>query len=50
MSKAPRFQQITAEHQDCLFFYRISNHKNFILKYHITLLQISLKLHEHRGG
>ena len=33
MSKAPRFLQVTAEHQDCPFFYRISNNKNFIPKY-----------------
>ena len=31
-------------------FYGISNHKNLILNVSITLLQISLKLHEHRGG
>ena len=32
-------------------FYRISNHKNFFPKYiSITLLQMWLKLHEHRGG
>ena len=30
-------------------FYRISNHKNFIPNISTTLLQISLKLHEHRG-
>ena len=33
ISKVLRFLQITAEHQDCSFFYRISNHKNFIPKY-----------------
>ena len=33
MSKAFRFLQITAEHQDRPFFYCISNHKNFIPKY-----------------
>ena len=31
-------------------FYGISNHKNLILNVSITLLEISLKLHEHRGG
>ena len=31
-------------------FYRISNHKIFTQNISITLLQISLKLHEHRGG
>ena len=33
MSKALRFQQITAEHQECPFFNCVSNHKNFIPKY-----------------
>ena len=33
MSKALRFLEITAEHQDCPFFYSILNHKNFIPKY-----------------
>ena len=33
MSKALRLVQITVEHQDCPFFYRISNHKNFFRKY-----------------
>ena len=33
MSKALRFLQITAKHQDCPLFYRISNDKNFIPKY-----------------
>ena len=32
MSKALRFLQITAKHQDCPFF-TVSNHKNFIPKY-----------------
>ena len=31
-------------------FYRISNHKIFIPKYFDIVLQISLKLQEHRGG
>ena len=30
--------------------YHISNHKNFIPNISIMLLQISLKIHEHRGG
>ena len=33
MSKALRFLQITAKHQDFPFFYCISNYKNFIPKY-----------------
>ena len=33
MSKAVRFIQITAKHQDFPFFNRISNDKNFIPKY-----------------
>ena len=33
MSKALRLVQITVEHQDFPFFYRISNHKNFVPKY-----------------
>ena len=34
MLKALHFLQITAKHQDSpFFFYRISNHKNFIPKY-----------------
>ena len=47
MSKALRFiLPITAQHQDCRI--RISGHKNFTTKnISITLLQISLKLHEH---
>ena len=49
MSKALRFLQITAKHQDCPFFTVFLTIKNFIPKYSIKLLQISLKLHEHRG-
>ena len=46
MSKALRFLPITVQHQDCRI--RISGHKNFTTKnISITLLQISLKLHEH---
>ena len=33
MSKALRFLQITAKHQEFPLFYRISNDKNFIPKY-----------------
>ena len=33
MSKALRFLQITAKHQDFPLFYRIFNDKNFIPKY-----------------
>ena len=33
MLKALHFLQITAKHHDSPFFYRISNHKNFIPKY-----------------
>ena len=33
MSKTLRLVQITVEHQDCPFFYRISSHKNFFPKY-----------------
>ena len=51
MSKALRFLQITAEHQDCPFFtVFLSNRKILSQNISITLLQISLKLHEYRGG
>ena len=33
MSKALRFLQITAKHQECPFFYCVSNHKNLNLTY-----------------
>ena len=33
MSKALRLVQITVQRQDCQFFYRISNQKNFIPEY-----------------
>ena len=33
MPKGLRFLQKKAEHQDCPFFYRISNYKYFIPKY-----------------
>ena len=50
MSKALRFLQITAEHQDCPFFTVFLTTKSLSQNISITLLQISLKLHEHRGG
>ena len=46
--KALRFRQITAEHQDRPFF-TVSNYKTSSQNISKTLLQISLKLHEHRG-
>ena len=49
MSKALRFLQITAEHQDCPFFTVFLTIKTSFQNISITLLQISLKLHEHRG-
>ena len=49
MSKALRFLQITAEHQDCPFFTVFLTTKSLSHNISITLLQISLKLHEHRG-
>ena len=49
MSKALRFLQITAEHQDCPFFTVFLTTKSLSQNISITLLQISLKLHEHRG-
>ena len=50
MSKAPRFLQITAEHRDCPSFTVFLTTKSLSQNISITLLQISLKLHEHRGG
>ena len=50
MSKALRFLQITAEHRDCPFFTVFLTAKSLFQNISITLLQISLKLHEHRGG
>ena len=50
MSKAPRFLQVTAEHQDCPFFTVFLTIKTSSQNISITLLQIPLKLHEHRGG
>ena len=49
MSKALGFLQITAEHQDCPFFTVFLSTKSLSQSISITLLQISLKLHEHRG-
>ena len=49
MSKALRFLQITAEHQDCPFFTVFLTTKSLSQNISITLLQISLKRHEHRG-
>ena len=50
MSKALRLVQITVEHQDCQFFTVFLTRKTSSQNISITLLQISLKLHEHRGG
>ena len=50
MSKALRFLQITAEHPDCPFFTVFLTIKTLSQNISITLSQISLKLHEHRGG
>ena len=49
MSKALRFQQIAAEHQDCPFFIVFLTIKTSSQNISITLSQISLKLHEYRG-
>ena len=49
MSKALRLVQITVEHQDCQFFTVFLTIKTSSQNISITLLQISLKLHEHRG-
>ena len=49
MSKALRFLQITAEHKDCPFSTVFLTKKSLSQNISITLLQISLKLHEHRG-
>ena len=50
MSKAPRFLQITAEHQDCPFFYPISNLKNFIPKYLDNAVTDSTNIEAAIGG
>ena len=49
MSKELRFLQIMAKHQDCAFFTVFLTIKTSSQNISITLLQISLKLHEHRG-
>ena len=49
MSKAPCFLQITAKHQDCPFVTVFLTIKTSSRNISITLWQISLKLHEHRG-
>ena len=49
ISKALRLVQITVEHQDCQFFTVFLTKKTSSQNISITLLQISLKLHEHRG-
>ena len=48
-SKALRFLQITAKHQDCPFFIAFLTKKASSQNISITLLPISLKLHKHRG-
>ena len=50
MSKALRFQQITAKHQDLPIFTAFLTIKTLSQNISITLLQISLKLPEHQGG
>ena len=50
MSKALRLVQITVKHQDCPFFTVFLTIKTSSQNISITLLQISLKLHEHPGG
>ena len=49
MSKALLFLQIMAKHQDCPFFSTFLTIKTSSKNISITLLQSSLKLHEHRG-
>ena len=49
MSKALHFLQITAKQQNCQFFTVFLTIKTSSKKISITLLQISLKLHEHWG-
>ena len=50
MSKALRLVQITVEYQDCQFFTVFLTRKTSSQNISITLLQISLKLHEHWGS
>ena len=49
VSKALHFLQITAKQQYCPFFTVFLTIKTLSQNISITLLQISLKLHEHRG-
>ena len=49
-SKALRLVQIIVEHQDRSFFTLFLTIKTSSQNISITLLQISLKLHEHQGG
>ena len=50
MSKALHFLQIKAKQQYCPFFTVLLAIKTSSQKISITLLQISLELHKHRGG
>ena len=50
MSNSLRFLQITAEHQHCPFFTLFLTIKTLSQNISIMVLQISLKLHEHRDG
>ena len=50
MSKALRFLQITAKHQDCPIFSVFLTIKTSSQNISITLLQFPLKLHEQWGG
>ena len=50
ISKALRFLPITAEYQDFPFFTVFLTIKTLSQNISITLFQISLKPHEHRGG
>ena len=49
MSKALCLLQITAKHQDCPFYTVFLTIKTSSQNISITLLQISLERHEHRG-
>ena len=49
-SKALRFLQLTIEHQDCPVFTVFLTIKTSSQNISITLLQITFKLHKHRGG
>ena len=50
MSKALRFPQKTVKNQDCPFFTVFLTRKTSSQNISITLLQISLKIQEDRGG